>query len=97
LRFQVSQEAVERLLKRVVVFPLAEVADVARPADVGCPSARTIHHRIVEPYRKQYGCALPLLFLEWGLAQPFARKKPGAAPSLSLRSLQGQGGEFDFG
>jgi hypothetical protein len=44
--------------------------------------------------------ALYVAILVWlllrGLAQAFARKELWAAPSLSLRPLQGQGGEFDF-
>src|SRR5262249_36624998 len=45
---QITQQASERLLVGVVVLPLAEVPDMARAANAGCPCLGGLHHGIVE-------------------------------------------------
>ena len=48
LRFEVAQQAVERFLVGVVVFPGAEVADVARAAEAGGPGLIGFHHGVIQ-------------------------------------------------
>jgi hypothetical protein len=51
-------------------------------------SSLELHQRCPDPLYSHR------MFPLWGLS--FSAKETQAAPSLSLRSLQGQGGEFDF-
>ena len=50
---QVTQNTLERRPVSIVLLPLSKVADVACSLDVMSPLIDGIHHRIIDPYRKQ--------------------------------------------
>ena len=64
LRLQVAQQPHERLLERIVVLPVAEVADVAGTADIGGPCCVCVHYRVVNPNRKKHRAVLASFALE---------------------------------
>jgi len=88
-RPQVPEEAVERLLKRVVIFPPAEIRRYGAFAECRRPGARAVHHRVVEPYRKQHGCAMPLFFpqMRLNLALTHATVDGNSADSTTSKAV----------
>jgi hypothetical protein len=66
-RLEVAQNAAERLLAGIVVFPSAKIADMPRPPNVSGPPGTALHYGIVQANRKQDRTFLLLLLLEGGL------------------------------
>jgi hypothetical protein len=63
-RLEIADCSLEASLIGVVIFPAAEVADVAIRQQLGRPSLVGVHHDIVETDRKQDGLsALAFLFV----------------------------------
>ncbi len=53
LCLQIVHQAVERLLVGIVIFPVAEIADVAGATNIGCPRNVGVHYGIVEHDREK--------------------------------------------
>jgi len=67
LCFQITKQPLELFAVRIVIFPLAEISDVPRPAYVGGPRLWCIHHGVVDANWKEHCPILAVFALTGGV------------------------------
>src|SRR6266853_1016200 len=67
MRFQISQQVLERPSISLRIVPFPEIADVSLTADVCRPCFRCLHDGVVEPDGEEYLTALLTLAFQTGL------------------------------